>query len=48
MRSLQTEQRHVKEKAPKKGAVNWVTALLLKWFDFTLTKSEFIDGLCIR
>ena len=48
MESLQTEQRHVIEMASEKGAPNWLTALPLKRYGFTLTKSEFRDGLCIR
>ena len=45
--SLQTEQRHVIEMASEKGASNWLTALPLKRYGFTLTKSAFRDGLCI-
>ena len=48
MESLQTEQRHVIEIASEKGASNWLTALPLKRYGLTLTKSEFRDGLCIR
>ena len=48
MESLQTEQRHVIEMASEKGASNWLTALPLKRYGLTLTKSEFRDRLCIR
>ena len=48
MESLQTEQRLVIEMALEKGASNWLTALPLKRYCFTLTKSEFRDGVCIR
>ena len=34
--------------ASQKGASNWLTALSLKRYGFTLTKSKFRDGLCIR
>ena len=43
MESLQTEQSHVIEMASEKGASNWLTALPLKRYGFTLTKSEFRD-----
>ena len=48
MENLQTEQRHVIEMASEKGASNWLTALQLKRYGFTLTKAEFRDGLYIR
>ena len=46
--SLQAEQRHERKMCSGKEASNWLTALLLKRYGFTLTKSESRDGLCIR
>ena len=48
MDNFQTELRHVMEMALVKGASNWLPALPLKHYGFTLTKSEFRDGVCIR
>ena len=48
MESLQTVQRKVIETASEKGASKSLKALPLKRYNFTLTKSEFRDRLCIR
>ena len=46
--SIQTENRHVIRMVSGKGDSNLLIALPLNRFSFTLTKSEFEDGLCIR
>ena len=48
MASFKTKQRHVKERASEKKDSNWITALLLKRYGLTLTKSKFRDGLDFR
>ena len=47
MEILQTDQRHVIGMASEKGASNRLTALPLKSYGLTLTKSKFRDGLAL-
>ena len=46
--SLRTEQRQIIEVASEKGASTWLTALHIKRYGFTLTKSKCRDGFCVR
>ena len=46
--NLNDEQRHAVTLVSEKGASSWLAALPLKHYDFTLTKSEFRDGLALR
>ena len=46
--NLNDEQRHAVTLVSEKGASSWLAALPLKRYDFTLTKSEFRDGLALR
>ena len=46
--NLKDEQRHAVTLVSEKGASSWLAALPLKRYGFTLTKSEFRDGLALR